>query len=101
MTERADEPLSITCPHGVAPDIECDECYPDCNCGWGGTHDPDNPRCVLNVIAADEPPSISERVPSVREVDGRLVIDWPDPRPRWFQITAEAFEALIARANHE
>jgi hypothetical protein len=50
---------------------------------------------------ADEPPFISERVPSVREVDGRLVIDWPDPRPRSFQITAEAFEALIARANHE
>ena len=20
----------------------------DCNCGWGGTHDPDNPRCVRN-----------------------------------------------------
>ena len=40
-------------------------------------------------------------VPTVREVDGRLVIDWPDPRPRSFEITAEAFEALIARANHE
>ena len=38
-------------------------------------------------------------VPTVREVDGRLVIDWPDPRPRSFEITAEAFEALIARAN--
>jgi hypothetical protein len=40
-----------------------------------------------------------ERVPTVREIDGRLVIDWPDPRPRSFEITAEAFEALIARAN--
>jgi hypothetical protein len=40
-------------------------------------------------------------VPSVREVDGRLVIDWPDPRPSSFEITAEAFELLIARANHE
>lgn len=39
------------------------------------------------------------RAPTVREVDGRLVIDWPDPRPRSFEITAEAFEALIARAN--
>jgi hypothetical protein len=22
----------------------------DCNCGWGGQHDPDNPRCLLNRI---------------------------------------------------
>lgn len=20
----------------------------DCTCGWGGVHDPDNPRCALN-----------------------------------------------------
>jgi hypothetical protein len=37
----------------------------------------------------------------VREVEGRLVIDWPEPKPSQFPITAEAFEALIARANHE
>jgi len=40
-----------------------------------------------------------EPVPTVREVDGRLVIDWPEPRPRQFPITAEVFENLIARAN--
>lgn len=46
---------------------------------------------------AIEPPFVS--LPTVREVDGRLVIDWPDPRPRTFPITAEAFAALVARAN--
>ena len=40
-----------------------------------------------------------ETTPSVREVGGRLIIDWPEPRPRQFRISAEAFEALIARAN--
>jgi hypothetical protein len=39
------------------------------------------------------------RAPTVREVEGRLVIDWPNPRPYTFEISAEAFEALIARAN--
>jgi hypothetical protein len=49
-----------------------------------------------------EPPFNSSGIaPTVREVDGRLIIDWPRERPVWFAITAEAFEALIARANHE
>lgn len=38
-------------------------------------------------------------VPTVRDVEGRLVIDWPVPWPASWEITAEAFEALIERAN--
>ena len=27
-----------------------DEFFPeDCSCGWGGTHDRDNPRCDANI----------------------------------------------------
>jgi hypothetical protein len=37
--------------------------------------------------------------PTVREIEGRLVIDWPRERPVWFAITSEVFEALVARAN--
>jgi hypothetical protein len=37
--------------------------------------------------------------PTVSVVDGTLVIDWPDPSPRSFEITAEAFEGLVDRAN--
>ena len=56
----------------------------------------------------EDEPSVSARLnadfqqaPVVREVDGQLVIDWPDPRPAIFGISAEAFEALIDRANRK
>jgi hypothetical protein len=54
---------------------------------------PNGDGCICTTIAR------VGRAPTVRDVDGRLVIDWPDPRPYTFEITAEAFEALIARAN--
>lgn len=41
------------------------------------------------------------RTPTVREVDGRLVIDWPNPKPRSFEITAEGFQELVDRVNGE
>ena len=25
----------------------------DCNCGWGGVHDPDNPRCQANAVGGE------------------------------------------------
>lgn len=31
--------------HRVSTDASL---VPDCNCGWGGVHDPDNPRCEAN-----------------------------------------------------
>ena len=37
--------------------------------------------------------------PVVREVNGRLVIEWPREKPIWFAITPEAFEAFVDRAN--
>jgi len=37
--------------------------------------------------------------PTVRDIGGRFVIEWPDPRPAWFPITAEAFEGLIESVN--
>ena len=43
----------------------------------------------------------ADPTPTVSEVDGRLVINWPEPQPRQFQISAEAFEMLIAHANGE
>lgn len=45
------------------------------------------------------PLHVNPAAPTVREVDGILVVDWPEPRPRWFQISAEAFQLLIDRAN--
>lgn len=42
-------------------------------------------------------------VPAVRDdaASGLLVIDWPNPRPAEFPITAEVFEALIVMVNIE
>lgn len=42
---------------------------------------------------------MTTEAPTVMDVDGVLVIDWPHPRPATFEITAEAFEALVALAN--
>ena len=28
--------------------LHCPTCTCGCTCGWGGQHDPDNPRCDLN-----------------------------------------------------
>ena len=30
----------------------------ECNCGWGGAHDPDNPRCDLNREGNAESPRV-------------------------------------------
>jgi hypothetical protein len=58
-------------------------------------------RHHLLVMADEVLAAQVEGHPIVREVDGRIVIDWPEPKPSQFPITAEAFEALVARANHE
>jgi hypothetical protein len=40
-------------------------------------------------------------VPTVSDVKGRLVIDWPEPRPPQFPITSEALEGLIDHVDAE
>lgn len=40
--------LSIGIHAALAPLIEGEAGEKPCNCGFGGTHDPDNPRCVVN-----------------------------------------------------
>lgn len=35
----------------------------------------------------------------MQDTDGLLIINWPDPRPRTFEISAEAFEELIDMVN--
>ena len=37
--------------------------------------------------------------PIVREVEGFLEIEWPDPRPEQFPISAGLFEQLINQEN--
>jgi hypothetical protein len=44
---------------------------------------------------------MADRTPIVYEDEatGLLRIEWPNPRPASFEISAEAFEALVVQAN--
>ena len=37
--------------------------------------------------------------PTVCEVDGRLVIKWPEWKPRTIQVSVELFEEMVAQIN--
>lgn len=46
-------------------------------------------------MTPDNPPL----APTLRDVGDRLLIEWPEPRPSWFPISAEAFENLVECVN--
>lgn len=52
------------------------------------------------IQAAAATPVANGHTPSVTTAaDGTLAINWPDPRPASFTITADAFEQLVTLVN--
>ena len=43
-------------------------------------------------VDAPHPPTVLER-------NGRLVVEWPHGRPRWFVLTPEALDELVSQVN--
>lgn len=37
--------------------------------------------------------------PTVYDVDGQMLVDWPDQRPRWVRMSTDLFDQLVAELN--